>query len=620
MKKYQHIRYISGEPGLGKTHWAIGQMLHAIHHTESIVFYIAPTIKLCQQVERDLRKRLRAEGMTEKEADKRTIAIYSQLSGRGSVYNALLSAIEGRPDLSGTRYNRVKKGRVVFMTHQGFFSLPDSVMSEDFKKQVVVYFDEAKKPVFSPAPLKLTSQKAEKLFNRVFNFEPYKETNFKRLTLADNYEVPLKKLRAAVFDRNAKQALTNLVASVSNTRVEVFLSSKRTNKGLQFFQLRLPSRVFEGFQEVTLLSAFFEDSQLYYLLSTDPRIKLNPIGHLMPDYFRGRGRVKERYSHVTIVPLTTQDTVISKTSLYSMLLRGDAMSKVQSKLESLGIQKSDHVPIIRYLNDRHCPDTVEGRQRKAFNFLNRIEGLARNPIRWYMKQAKRVIEAWKEKYEPENTKVDRPLMFVNKMFEDQVDTRYFHQVSTSAHGLNQYRHSNVAVFLAAINPDPQLASFLKARIGDDYDIQRDYVLDACIQSLGRCSVRQSNLRDPILIILPDMKLTKMVQERMSNMPAVNTRVALQLGDMVSFTIRSFNVAKRQKRVSEAGGVTALVKKEQRERSEKWRSDPINKELQKLRSRRSYYAKKLRAHPRDKTSKQMMAQLESEIQHLLARKA
>ncbi len=619
MKKYQHIRYISGEPGLGKTHWAIGQMMQAINHVESIVFYIAPTIKLCAQVERDLRKRLRADGMSKKMADQQTICIYSQLHGKGSIANALQAAIDGKCDATGTRYNTVKPGCVIFMTHQGFFSLPDNLMSDAFKKQVVVYFDEAKKPVFSPAPLKLTSQRAERLFAQVFEFEPYKETNFKRLTLAEDYEVPLKKLRDVIQDKNAKQSLTNLVTSVQNSRVEVFLSTKRTNRGLQFFQLRLPSRVFEGFQEVTLLSAFFEDSQLYYLLSTDPRIKLQPIGHLMPDYFNGRSRVKERYSYVTIVPLTTQQTVISKTSLRSMMIPAEDLAQVHTKFEELGIKKTDHVPLTRYLIDRHCPDTVTGRQRKAFNFLNKMDRIARSPIKWYMKQAKRVIKAWKERYEPTGTKVDLPLMFVNKMFEDLVDTRFFHQVSTSAHGLNQYRHSNVAVFLAAINPDPQLAAFLKARIGDEYDIQRDYVLDACIQSLGRCSVRQSNLRDPILIILPDMKLTNMVRERMSHMPQVKTTVAVQLGDMTPFTMRAFNTAKKAAAVKAAGGVKALNKKDQRERSEKWRSDPLNYEIQKLRSKKSYYAKKIRTNPRDKVAKQMLVTIEAELQVLLKKR-
>ncbi|MNL09050.1 hypothetical protein D3C87_1297980 [compost metagenome] len=106
---------------------------------------------------------------------------------------------------------------------------------------------------------------------------------------------------------------------------------------------------------------------------------------------------------------------------------------------------------------------------------------------------------------------------------------------------------------------------------------------------------------------------------MSNMPTVNTRVALQLGDMTSFTIRAFNTAKKQVRIKEAGGADVLAKREQRERSEKWRSNPLNNEIQKIRSRKSYYSRKLRSNPRDKTSRQMFAQLEIELQKLLAQR-
>ncbi|MGE8451012.1 MAG: hypothetical protein ACN6OP_10430 [Pseudomonadales bacterium] len=618
--KYQYIRYISGEPGLGKTHWTIGQMMQAIHHADVIVFYVAPTIKLCDQVMNDLHRRLVDDGMTKKAASRCTVGIYSQHSGKGSIAHALKAAIAGKRDASGVLYNKVKPGSVVFMTHQGFFSLPDNLMSSEFKKRTRIFFDEAKKPVFSPAPLKLTSKKTERLFEQVFEFEPYKDTNFNRLTLAEDYERPLAKLRELISDKFAKQSLTNLITSVGNTRVEVFLSSKRTHRGLQFFQLRLPSRVFEGFEEVTLLSAFFEDSQLYYLLSTDPRIKLLPIGHQMPNYFGQRAMVKERYSYVTIVPLTTQQTVISKGSLRSMLIPIADLVKVHKRFDKLGVEKADHIPIMRYLGQGYVPEGVVKRQTQAVKYLQKLDRLSHNPIQWYMKQAKRIITAWKEKYEPTDRKVDRPLMFVNKMFEREVDTRFFHQVSTSAHGLNQYRHSNVAVFLAAINPDPQLAAFLKARIGDEYDIQRDYVLDACIQSLGRCSVRQRNLRDPILIILPDMKLAQMVADRMSGMPITNTRVAVQLGDMTPFTMRAYNTAKKSAAVEAAGGSKEHSNKVLRDRVAKWRADPVNHEIQKLRSKKTYYAKKLKTNPRDKVAKHMVSDLDSQLEKLLAKRS
>jgi hypothetical protein len=594
-------------------------MMQVVHHCDAIVIYVAPTIKLCQQVERDLVKRLVEDGMKKSKAEGKTIGIYSQPhQGKGNIQQTLRFALEGRRDADGVTYNAITMGTVVIMTHQGFFSLPGNVFSDSLRKKIRVFFDEAKKPVFSLAPLKLNSERAEDLFKQVFKFRPYKDTNFKHITLAKHYKIPLTELRG-LLERQAKISLSNLISAASNSRIEVFLSSKRTPQGLQFFQLRLPSRVFEGFEEVTLMSAFFEDSQLFYLLQSDPGIKLNNINAQLENYPDQRLMVNTRYSHVTIVPLTTQKNVISKTSLRSMLIPGAGMSKIQARFEELGITSSDHVPIMRYLLQGHTPANTPKHQAEATSFLRKIKGLESSPIIWYMKQAKRVIKAWKEKYEPSDRKVDRPLMFVNKVYEKEVDTRFFHQVSTSAHGLNQYRHSNVAVFLAAINPDPQLASFLKARIGDEYDIQRDYVLDACIQSLGRCSVRQGNLRDPILIILPDMKLTKMVMERMSDMPIVRTNVAVQLGDMVSFSVRTFNNVKRENKEREAGGKKELKKQNQQEKYSKWLSNPLNKELANIRSKKSYYTRKLRGNPRDKNAKLSLLELEKELKHLLKKR-
>jgi len=54
------VQYISAIPGLGKTHWAVHHMVERLRRSE-ISLYIAPTVRLVDQVYDDLGKLLSKE-------------------------------------------------------------------------------------------------------------------------------------------------------------------------------------------------------------------------------------------------------------------------------------------------------------------------------------------------------------------------------------------------------------------------------------------------------------------------------------------------------------------------------------------------------------------------------
>lgn len=79
------------------------------------------------------------------------------------------------------------------------------------------------------------------------------------------------------------------------------------------------------------------------------------------------------------------------------------------------------------------------------------------------------------------------------------------------HGLNDYTNVDMVAFLAAYNPSPQQAAFLKFRGLTDEDIIRDMYYVKAYQAILRGGIRNPKKAKPQIVVVPDRGLAEWLQ-------------------------------------------------------------------------------------------------------------
>lgn len=522
------IDFISAIPGLGKTHWSIAQMCRDLTANERSL-YVAPTIRLLEQVKKDLKPRL-------SKADFKKVFMFHHQNCRDvplQVRNKLCD-------------RATREGRIVLTTHDSFLKLR---YSSEFKN-VIVYFDEARKVVMRGAQIVLDDVTAQDLFAQLFELAPRSgDSKFRQVTCRPGTDQRLRESASfsdsPQFVRQYKR-IKQLFEKASNPRYEVFLNIPESAdeiidsgqsflmKQHRFYEIIMPSHIFDGFKRVTVLAAHFEDSQMFHLLKESPGIQLKDISYNLGDSWRKRGTdLLHRYYSVTIALLTPQYRALSMNQLSTGLLapardidgilsKVGSVSWVREALKAKTISTSYKLP-----KD----------QERVIRYLKSLDTVEFDPMQWYIKSAKRVIRHWKRKHKV----FGLPLMVLNKQFAK--DERYVDLLNDENgmpeaeilplmnHGLNAYMERNVLAFLAAINPDPQMIQFYQERL-PHYNFSKDHVADVCIQSAGRLSLRDTNSRDKVLVVVSDHYIAQLLYEKMSNRAAIVTDYTTRLGSMV----------------------------------------------------------------------------------------
>lgn len=611
MSKHTDMYYISGVPGLGKTSWAISNIVTKIQEKSGPVIYVAPTRKLIKQVSNDIIKLLVKKGYTPKDAKNKIIYVHSSpgIKKGANVAEMLKAAVSGR-EISGlAKMPKFDTDTVVFMTHAGFYSLRPDTIPKEVKSSITVYFDEAKKSVFNRTSIKM-NEEAAAAFNSMFTKTKYENSTYFLITPSANYNTAtLQTVVKGLSSIREAQYVHSIIQDVKNPSLEVYVSTPEIKAGTRFYGVTLPSKVFKGYKQVTFMAAYFENSQMYHLLKADRTNRLVDITSTLPNYKQRLSYIRQRYSHAVIVPLTVQDTVLTITSLQGILIPRLRLLSLQKKLDKLGLTAADIRKCVDYIHTGYDTERDEVKIQKAVQLIKKAK-IQKDPMDWYLRRSEQVVTSWNKSYK--ETKI--PLMFVNNAYQDNIDSDKFRIVSTASHGINAYRDHSIAAFLAAINPDRQMINFMRARVGDEYNYQKDFVVDTCLQSISRSSVRDTESKSKILIILPDLKLAEYVRDSMMELPRIDTRFAIHFGDYVNFSVRS--VQKEKQRDKEHISISTERRRANvRKAVAKFNSCPINRQIS---NTRAYISKAKKTH-QGEALEARLAVLQERLDALLAQR-
>ena len=99
------------------------------------------------------------------------------------------------------------------------------------------------------------------------------------------------------------------------------------------------------------------------------------------------------------------------------------------------------------------------------------------------------------------------------LFMDSPGSLFLFTPSTKLHGLNKYSGVHAFAHLAALNPTPVMIALYKSLLGEDYDIDLDHSVENLVQMLYRTSLRRTDVKDKVLMIVPFDAQAKMLQRK-----------------------------------------------------------------------------------------------------------
>lgn len=577
------VNYVDAPPGTGKTRACIEMMRRHIvagagGKAVGYLFYVAPTVDLLRQTIRGLRKRVPAQyhtthiravqgGELRRNKDRTEHQVYNILSGRE------FNSLEAVP---------FKHGSILFLTHATFLKLKKH---KKFAHTTVV-FDESRKWI-ERQNLKMDLPGVKNLFDALFDVRPlqaYSGINeLVAKAVSENVKSDLISTKASAREFTK---LDILHTSLSEVDGPVRLKVYAVMSGKTMIQVLLPSHPFVGFREVYILSAGFERSQMYHLFKSEncklvsaTRVFMNT--YLKHGYGEAINAIGERQSRLEIVPLLEDEGVPSKYQLMSGVIvpRANVLA-MTAKKDELAIDTQSMRDVIAHLKD---PLLNGGRlrdnHRKLLKEFKRLD-VKHDILGWHIRAAERMARQWFAK----RGQPHEGLLFVNKANEEVRHNKKLLSVVSigKAEGNNGYAKSNLVVFLAAVNPEPEIVRILKTLL-PDYDPNEDYVIDKAIQCIGRGNIRNHNVNDRMLAIVSTKGMAEAIGKIMNYAPIIRYDITEHLGSYVTW---SANLASAEKAKEEKGSKEARRAQGNRNNQKNYRSNPLNRRLANLRAMRS----------------------------------
>jgi hypothetical protein len=578
------INYVDAPPGTGKTRACI-HFMHQ-HISEGMggkkvgyVFYVAPTVDLLKQTIQGLCARVPAHhqakyiravhsGELSMTRDRTEHQVYSILNGKAT------NALAATPFTDGC---------VLFLTHATFLKLK----KHDKFRHATIIFDESRKWIVRQN-LKMDLPGVKDLFDSLFevrSLEKYSGIN--ELVAKEVPENTKSKLVSTKASAIEFKKLDTLHTSLSRASGPVRMKVYAVMSGKTMIQIMLPSHPFVGFKDVYIMSAAFERSQMYHLFKSEAcNLRNRTIAfmnsHSKNGYAVALAAIGERQSKLELVPLLGDEGVPSKYQLTSgVIVPYPNLLELTEKKNEFEITTKAMRDIVAHLND---PMMNSGRLRANHKrLLKEFKRLSvkHNILEWQV----RIVELLARKWFAKHGQPHRGLLFVNKKDEDiKFSKKLLTTVSIGkAEGNNGYRKSNLVAFLAAVNPEPEIARVLKALL-PNYDPDEDYVIDKAIQCIGRGNIRNHRSQDPMLAIVSTTGMAESISKLMNYAPTIRTDITKHFGDYVTW---SANLS----RSKEAGSEGRSEKERSRDRQERHKANPLNRKLAAMRTKRSKLRKK-----------------------------
>lgn len=432
------MNFVDTLPGMGKTDGAIGLMKKCVQQKSDICIYAAPTLDLLHQVEARL-----TESLGKKHP--RVIPVHSEaLKTDIPLCDEIVALLDGRDRSrknNGAAVNRIKPGTVLLVTHKTFMELPKGIQR---RPEVIVIFDEAYRCVFDPIQVKLSGKEAELFRNHIGIEESSRE--YLRVTKVSSIETIREEL--SKLDRKPNASLLfEMLDSVRKEISDVYVSITGDDQNkFEFQEVKIPSRMFDGWKCVYLMSAFLKTTQLWALLTRNyfvlngevlhttqgnlsdasdwvvrkPRKKIAPDSLLVrviltdvtssfiPNYKKRLKEFERRYKDATIFCLTDAP-LLSRNLLSSVLVSTEEYDAKQAELKALVTKLRgsdacimvDEAPIrlsrselIRYAYASAAAHRLAPQTKQLVSWFRSLNVVARTPYKWYLQHALDVANSW----------------------------------------------------------------------------------------------------------------------------------------------------------------------------------------------------------------------------------
>lgn len=623
------VKYVSAPPGTRKTTAAIEFMRRHIERglngdNVGYIFYVAPTRFLLDQTIKNLARAVPEDNHFMFRA---AYAKRQEQSARTRVEDEIYAVLDGRSNNSMDSIP-FAEGSVLFMTHASFIKL----RRHDKFQDTTVIFDESRKWAEMTEKIEMKDG-AEKLFHSLFDSEPLAadaEKAKSNIQLLQPKNIPDNQLVTLLNNKGSAMAFKQLAEMYTQlrprkdepVRMRMFGVIVGQSEMRKLVRVTLPSHPFRGFKQVLILAADFETSQMYHLLKMEGcRLKNVTVkfmdGYTKQGYGRSMRSIEERYSKLTIVPLLDADTMPSKYQLSSgVVLPKEHMVTLKEKMASLDTRTSELRDVVNYIRNPVLHRVVlKGKHAQLLNAMKAAK-CELDVLKWQINMCHRLAKAWIAK---RGAAVDRygkkqkGVLIVNNDYTSyNFDPDYFQFLSVGqVEGRNEFQDANIVAFLPAVNPEPYVAQLLNALL-PGYEPDEDYVVDKAIQSLGRGNIRNHNTDSEMLAVVSTRKLADKIAARMQHYPRVDAAVTERLGN---YSFWSYNRARELETIRNADDERQI----NRDRQRRFRENPVNKELDRLRKSRSSWKRKLQTAEtaeRKEAVNTRLAEVEAEIQKLL----
>lgn len=454
-------------------------------------------------------------------------------------------------------------GSIIFITEAAFWNANHNPNSKNKtfwnKDSTWLIMDEARSCNCNSISLTL-SEKTSKLISEKFGESVFKE--YVEIS-SDFYKIP--KIRESIIEDGGQSMLDKLETYMTQhegSSVFIRLSTKDSQskaKRAILAIVQVPYAAFTGWKKVTLMSAFFKDSQLYAVLSS-----ANKAGCLTSDVnFR-----LEPEKDVKI--LEKNEKLINRCCAAATITYVyDNDSYISKRIYNKGVVYSVGSALVNTINKdtitsfNICKNSKDIRQHEAFNKYSSVLDLARanrthklladppmfeaqylkklqpnlvyiTPLEFAIKTSLKYAIAWlKSKpsfsflsdsdtttkdYLKNNVLINynKYLSGTRALADDDLPEslkHYYTSLTTDSRGINKYMKYRIISVLAAYNATPAIdAWFSQFTIG--YDSTKDYALGQCIQTMLRCKVRDKYDIQETLIILSTRGLAEDIAKRL----------------------------------------------------------------------------------------------------------
>ena len=442
-------------------------------------------------------------------------------------------------------------GNVLFITQLAFwtanhseFSNTQSISSFANKHLCNVYIDEARSCQMSSTCLKLSNVAKEYLSTLVsFNSSSYTAINSSVL-LTNEVKVKLLDLFS----------LREAMSFISFLEQQSFAFIKLTGSSLTIVVIQVPYDALIHWRRITLMSAFFEESQLYAVIKCMHNIqklgyKINLVN--VTDKIISKERQKalfNRFSSATISYVFDTSCNASK-HLYNKGIvfkcNEQQLEKEYSLINAIYsyVQKSKKLPsLAAYLNNfnhqkNNIPTLVKDsskalqnpiiatlcKESKAFSISSPIQAAVELSVdyakRWLSTNnlassdqlcnnrflQKQILISY-------NKTLNYPPISSDTLISNSLQCQYT-KLYGDVRGLNKYSDFSIISVLSAFNLETSILSWFSQYCVDTknnkvfkYNAYLDFTLGQYIQTMLRCSLRDTSSRDKVLILVSTKKL------------------------------------------------------------------------------------------------------------------